>query len=76
MKKGRSQVRERDTMREEYDFRSGVRAKYAARYREGVNVVFLEPDVAEAFPSSEAVNRALRAILDVAPPSARRRRTA
>jgi len=38
--------------------------------------VFLEPELAEAFPSSEAVNRALRAILEVAPPRARRRRTA
>ena len=63
-------------MRAEYDFRGGVRAKYAARYRDGVNVVFLEPELAEAFPSSEAVNRALRAILEVAPPRARRRRTA
>jgi len=63
-------------MRPEYDFSGGLRAKYAPRYREGVNVVVLEPDVADAFRSSEAVNRALRAILDVAPPSAKRRRTA
>jgi len=33
-------------MRAEYDFRGGVRAKYAARYRDGVNVVVLEPDLA------------------------------
>jgi hypothetical protein len=51
-------------MRAEYDFRGSGRAKYAARYREGVNVAVLEPDVAEAFPGSEAVNRALRTILD------------
>jgi len=63
-------------MRPEYDFSGGVRGKYAARYRDGVNVVVLEPDVAEAFRSSEAVNRALRAILDVVPPTAKRRRSA
>lgn len=63
-------------MRAEYDFSGGVRAKYAARFREGVNVVVLDPDVAAAFRTSEAVNRALRAILEVTPPSLRRRRTA
>jgi hypothetical protein len=63
-------------LRAEYDFSGGARAKYAARFRQGVNVVVLDPDVAEAFRSSEAVNRALRAILDVTPPKVRSRRTA
>jgi hypothetical protein len=76
MKKGNKQVRERDTMRPEYDFRGAVRAKYAARFREGVNVVVLDPDVAEAFRSSEAVNRALRALLEVTPARTSKRRTA
>lgn len=76
MKKVSKHVRERDTMRAEYDFSAGVRNKYAARFRQGVNVVVLDPDVAAAFRTSEAVNRALRAILEVAPPSLRRRRTA
>jgi hypothetical protein len=49
-------------MRPEYDFSKGVRAKYAARFREGSNVVILDPDVAEAFPSSESVNEALRKV--------------
>jgi hypothetical protein len=44
----------------EYDFSGGVRGKYAKRYAQGTNVVLLEPDVAAAFPSAEAVNRALR----------------
>ena len=38
-------------LRPEYDFASmkgGVRAKYAKRYREGTNIVLLEPDIAEA----------------------------
>lgn len=50
----------------EYDFRGGVRGKYAARYREGTNVVLLEPDVAARFPDAAAVNRALRALAKVA----------
>ena len=29
---------------DEYDFRGGERGKYAARYREGTNVVLLDPD--------------------------------
>ena len=63
-------------MRAEYDFSRGVRNKYAARFRRGVNVVVLDPDVAEVFGTSEAVNRALRAILEVTPPRTRTRRTA
>jgi hypothetical protein len=54
-------------MRKEYDFRGGVRGKYAARVRQGTNIVVLDPDVAKAFPDSRAVNRALRALLRVAP---------
>ena len=39
-------------MRPEYPadlIRSGVRGKYAARYREGTNLVFIEPDLREHF---------------------------
>ena len=50
----------------EYDFSQGVRGKYARRYAEGTNVVVLSPDVAEFFPDSEAVNAALRALVDIA----------
>jgi hypothetical protein len=49
-----------------YDFRGGVRGKYAARYREGTNVVLLEPDVAARFPDAGSVNRALRALAEIA----------
>ncbi len=52
-------------MREEYDFSRGVRGKYARRYAEGANVVLLEPDVAKAFPTAQAVNRSLRTLLGV-----------
>jgi hypothetical protein len=37
-----------------------VRGKYAKRYREGTNVVLIDPDLHKLFPNSEAVNRALR----------------
>jgi hypothetical protein len=52
-----------DTLRDEHPenlIKSGVRGKYAKSYREGTNVVLIDPDLHELFPSSEAVNRALR----------------
>jgi len=49
----------------EYDFSRGVRGKYAHRYARGANVVVLDPDVAKIFPSTEAVNRSLRALADL-----------
>ncbi|MEL7522558.1 MAG: hypothetical protein AAF171_03240 [Cyanobacteria bacterium P01_A01_bin.116] len=52
-----------DTLRPEYSadlITSGVRGKYASRYKEGTNVVVIEPDLHKIFPDSEAVNRALR----------------
>jgi hypothetical protein len=52
-------------MRPEYDFSGGVRGKYDERYAQGTNVVRLDPDVAEVFPSSEAVNSALRALAGI-----------
>lgn len=58
-----------DDLRPEYDFNrmeGGVRGKYFRRYHAGTNVAILEPDVAAAFPSDEAVNLALRAILGAA----------
>jgi hypothetical protein len=67
---------ERDTMRSSYNFRGGVRGKYVERYRAGTNVVVLDPDVAAAFPTAAAVNRALRALLDVVPSRVAKRRTA
>lgn len=51
-------------MRPEYDFSSAVRGKYHKRLaKEGSNVVFLEPDIAKAFPDSASVNEALRVVL-------------
>jgi hypothetical protein len=46
----------------EYDFKGGVRGKYAKRYEEGTNVVVIDPDVAEYFPDHDSVNEALRGL--------------
>ena len=59
----RIESEEEDDLRPEYDFsqmKGGVRGKYVERYREGTNVVLLDPDVAAAFPDAKAVNDALR----------------
>ena len=52
-----------DEMRPEYDLRGGVRGKYYERYKQGTNVVLLEPDIAKAFRDSATVNKALRQYL-------------
>ena len=50
-------------MCDHYDFSKGVRGKYAKRYKEGTNIVRLDPDVAKEFPDAAAVNDALRKYL-------------
>ena len=52
-------------MLDEYDFRGGIRGKYAKRYAEGANVVVIEPDVAEYFPDHDSVNEALRGLASI-----------
>ncbi|OHB86657.1 MAG: hypothetical protein A3D13_03895 [Planctomycetes bacterium RIFCSPHIGHO2_02_FULL_40_12] len=57
-----------DELRPEYDFdySKAVRGKYYKRLlSEGANVVMLEPDVAKSFADSDAVNEALRSLLDL-----------
>ncbi len=59
---------ELDELRPEYDFSQmtgGVRGKYVERYRAGTNLVLLEPDIAEAFPTAASVNEALRSLLPI-----------
>ena len=56
-------------MRKQYkreDLGKGVRGKYYAAFSKGTNLVLLSPDVAAAFPTSEAVNDALRGLVQVA----------
>jgi hypothetical protein len=43
--------------------KGGVRGKYARRAREGTNIVLIEPEIAEAFPTEESVNEALKGVL-------------
>ena len=62
-------------MKEEYDFSKGKRGKYAKRCARGSNVVVLEPDVARLYRDGDAVNRALRALAEVAPTRPRPRRS-
>ncbi len=66
------ETNERPEMLAEYDFSEGVRGRYAERYAKGSNVVVLSPDVAEAFPDSQTVNAALRALVAIAQRSVKR----
>lgn len=68
-KKVKSKQSLRDTLRAEYrreDLGKGVRGKYFARVVQGSNLVLLQPEVAKAFPTGEAVNEALRGLMKVA----------
>jgi hypothetical protein len=58
--------RDDDDLRPEYDLsqlKGGVRGKYLERYRAGTNLALLAPDVRAAFPTDEAVNQALRSLM-------------
>jgi hypothetical protein len=55
----------RKTYRRE-DLGTGVRGKHYAAYERGTNLVLLQPDVAAVFPTSEAVNDALKGLIKVA----------
>ena len=57
---------EQNNMKPEYDFSSGIRGKHHEAYRQGTNLVLLQPDVAEVFNDSATVNSALRALAKVA----------
>ncbi len=41
----------------------GVRGKYLQHFKLGSNVVVMQPEIQKAFPSSEAVNKALASLL-------------
>jgi hypothetical protein len=64
-------------MRPEYrreELGSGVRGKYFKKYQAEANLVLLSPDVAKAFPTEEAVNEALRSLIEVAQRSVGKRK--
>ena len=63
-----------DDIRPEYkrgDLGHGIRGKYLDNYRKGTNLVLLNPEVAKAFPTEEAVNKALRSLIEIAQRSTR-----
>jgi hypothetical protein len=67
-------------LRKEYDLsqlKGGVRGKYFRRATAGSNLVLIDPDLANLFPDSESVNRALRLLADTARAAtgSKRRRT-
>lgn len=47
------------------DWSKAIRGRYADRMKDGSNIVMLEPDVQKRFPTSEKVNQALRALLEI-----------
>ena len=62
-------VHDEDELRPEYDLsalKGGVRGKHLERYRAGTNLALLAPDVRAAFPTDEAVNEALRLVMQIA----------
>jgi hypothetical protein len=65
MKKAESQAK--DELLPEYDLsrlKGGVRGKYFRQAMAGSNLALIDPDLAEVFPDSESVNRALRVLAD------------
>ncbi|MBU4143262.1 hypothetical protein KJ590_04705 [Patescibacteria group bacterium] len=67
--KMKSKGEKADELRPEYDLATllveGERGKYAKRYKQGTNLVLLSPDVARDFPNDEAVNEALRLVIQL-----------
>jgi hypothetical protein len=59
------QAKDSEEMRSEYDFSQGVRGKHHKSFQAGINVVFLEPDIAAVFQDSASVNRALRFMFQI-----------
>ena len=58
-----------DDLRPEYDLKTllkgAVRGKYAHQYQSGTNLVLLDADVAKTFTNAEAVNAALRLVIQL-----------
>ena len=58
-----------EDMRPGYDLsklKGGVRGKYYEQARAGTNLVLIEPELANVFPDTASVNRALRLLADTA----------
>jgi hypothetical protein len=55
---------EEGVIRAEYDFSKAQKNAYAERANAASSLVSIDADLFAAFPSSEAVNRALRLVLE------------
>jgi hypothetical protein len=55
-----------DDMLPEYDFKGGVRGKYAKDYGRNRNLRILDPDLLKVFPDSDSVNEALHTLVRIA----------
>jgi hypothetical protein len=68
---GRSGVRQKtDELRSEYrfDYSKAKRNRFASRVDKDRLIVALDPDVSKVFKTPEAVNHALRALIEAVPP--------
>jgi len=67
--KRKSRDEKADELRAEYDLgellKTGDLGKYTDRFREGTNLVLLDEDIAQAFPTDQAVNEALRLVIQL-----------
>ena len=53
---------EEDEMRDSYDasvLKNGLRGRFYEQYKSGTNLALIDPDLRLAFPTDEAVNKAL-----------------
>ncbi len=58
-----------DDLQPEYDLaqlQGGVRGKYFRQATAGTNLVLIDPELADMFPDTESVNRALRLLVEAA----------
>jgi hypothetical protein len=57
-------------MRAHYDFSADAnptQGKYLEKYRSGTKIVRIDPDLSTRFPDSDAVNAALRRLIELIP---------
>jgi len=69
MKKNSTTKQNDYELKKEYDLSKMTilpKGRFDPKHRIGKNVVVLDPDIAKAFPSDEAVNEALRLIMKAA----------
>ena len=67
MKNKDANKKENYELREDYDLSKMIvlpKGRFDPKRRIGSNIVVLEPEIAKAFPNDEAVNEALRLLLE------------